>query len=469
MVSNADPVGVLRVAPLAQETVFSLLGRVADRYAMDAGELRACWQWRNHSPHIPGGAGPRPDAEILLNQAGRDVLARLCRTGPQTLAKALPAWDRAPELFGTGDGDPRPLGWWRTGPAIHAPVAYACRSCTAQRTGQPATAMQYRHGWQRVCPRHQQWALDADESHRLQHLDLRHCPDIVAAQRRWAAVARRAQRGGVEPGAVFSVAQAVVCQWWGQALEWPRERIWPARLHHLAGGDAGQEFWWWRAVAREAATFPELVTVADALLDPVMRDRVRDDSGGERIRPVPPDGLFCRELGNRLGRPWLGEEAAANSSPALLAWMGAVVREHRGVDVPGWDRGLWWVRREEQPVSVAVQLRRLAERTDGTISWSASVPRAERTWIQHKVREALERLATLDLHDTGRLATTTHQLLETLNQGISDLDEAVIAIANAAHTAGVPLDHLSTWAHIPAEDLQQDIDNHRDALTDHYG
>ncbi|KUJ70366.1 hypothetical protein ACZ90_04315 [Streptomyces albus subsp. albus] len=203
---------VLRVAPLAQETVSSFLGRIAASYAIDAGELRSCWQWSNQAPRIPGVAGPRPDAEILLNHAGRRVLAELCRTSPQNLAKALPAWNRAPEVFGTDDEAPQPLGQWRAGSTVHAPVAYACSSCTARRTGRPATAMLYRHGWQRVCGRHLQWALDAGDGHGLQHLDLRHCPDVITAQYRWATVARRARRVGLEPGAVFTLARAVVCQ-----------------------------------------------------------------------------------------------------------------------------------------------------------------------------------------------------------------------------------------------------------------
>jgi hypothetical protein len=42
----------------------------------------------------------------------------------------------------------------------------------------------------------------------------------------------------VAPGAVFALAQAVVCQRWDLALKWEEERIRPARLHQLAGGDA---------------------------------------------------------------------------------------------------------------------------------------------------------------------------------------------------------------------------------------
>jgi hypothetical protein len=92
--------------------------------------------------------------------------------------------------------------------------------------------MRYREGWQRVCPRHQRWALGAGDGHGLEHLDLADSPAITAARRRWPAVARRATAAGVAPGAAFAVAQAVVCQWWELALEWKEERIWPARLHH---------------------------------------------------------------------------------------------------------------------------------------------------------------------------------------------------------------------------------------------
>ncbi|WP_229358900.1 TnsA-like heteromeric transposase endonuclease subunit, partial [Streptomyces sp. UNOB3_S3] len=52
--------------------------------------------------------------------------------------------------------------------------------------------------------------------------------------------------------------------------------------------------------------FPEVVAVADALLDPVMAQLVWADGGGERLRPLPADGEFCRRLGERLGRNGTG-------------------------------------------------------------------------------------------------------------------------------------------------------------------
>ncbi|NUL04180.1 hypothetical protein HRW07_13250 [Streptomyces lunaelactis] len=56
--------------------------------------------------------------------------------------------------------------------------------------------------------------------------------------------------------------------------------IWPRRLHQIAGGNAGSDLERWRIVGRDAVVFPELVAVADALLDPAMLDG--------RCHPRPP-------------------------------------------------------------------------------------------------------------------------------------------------------------------------------------
>ncbi len=129
----------------------------------------------------------------------------------------------------------------------------------------------------------------------------------------------------------------------------------------------------------------------------------------------------------------------------------------------------WWVKREDRPVSVATQLRTLTQRADGTISWRTDVPGEERAWISEKIREATGLLAGLDVHDTAALAAAAQQLIGGLGQSIAALTEATIAVASAAQTAGIPLHELSTWTRIPAEDLQQDIDGHRDNLEEHYG
>ncbi|MFD0271263.1 hypothetical protein ACFVGY_32545 [Streptomyces sp. NPDC127106] len=157
---------------------------------------------------------------------------------------------------------------------------------------------------------------------------------------------------------MFEVARAVVCQWWEQALGWGEGRIWPARLHRLAGEDAGPGFWWWRAVARDAVLFPEVVAVADALLDPAVEELAWTDGRRERIRPLPADGAFCQELGVRVGRPWLGPLVAVHGDGPLVAgWMGAIIRRHRSVGEPG-GRGQnrWRVSREHRSASMGAHV-----------------------------------------------------------------------------------------------------------------
>ncbi|MFK0195877.1 DNA-binding protein [Kitasatospora sp. NPDC090308] len=464
--------GFFCVSPLAGETVWSLMGWVAERYGVPVAELRASWEWKNQPPRSPGIGGIRPDAEVLLAPAGQDLLAAVCRADRRSLERALPAWLAGPETFAGVLSDGLPEARWQLGGAVHGPVVHACRLCTAGRSGRDVAAARYRERWQRVCARHGRWLLGAGDGHGLEHLELAGCPEIAVAQRRWPAVAGRAVAVGVDPLTVFSVAWAVVCQWWELALGWGRERVWPARLHALAGGDAGagEGFWWWRVVARETAVFPEVVAVARALVDPVVTEMVWRDSGGERMRAFPTDGEFAQELGRRVGRPWLGEVDAVAGSAALVRWRAAVVRRRRGTGQVG-ERELdpWWLPREEQPVSVAAQLRTLAQRADGSISWRASVPRQERGWIGEKVREATDVLSWLDVHGTAALAGAARELIVGLRQSVAVLDEALVAVASAAHHAGVPLDSLSAWADVPVEELSRDVVRHRTNLEQRYG
>ncbi|MER5570645.1 hypothetical protein ABT083_31305 [Streptomyces goshikiensis] len=117
-------------------------------------------------------------------------------------------------------------------------------------------------------------------------------PEVSAAQRRWAGVARRAVRAGVVPERVFALAYAVVARWWEQAFGWERETVWPRRLHQVAGGDAGDagdDLERWRIVGRDAVVFPEVVAVADTLLDPGMAELVWRTAvlgGHGRYRPT---------------------------------------------------------------------------------------------------------------------------------------------------------------------------------------
>lgn len=268
----------------------------------------------------------------------------------------------------------RPAGRWKVASAgPHGPVANGCALCAAARTGRDAMVVRYAAPWHRVCARHQRWMLTAGDGHRHHHLDLRAAPEVAAAQRAWPKVARQAVAAGADPGRVFALAHAVVCAWWEQALEWEHERIWPARLHAVAGGDAGPRFWWWRVIARDAVVFPETVALARVLLDPGMQERIWDDHGsGGPVRPFRPDGTFFRELAVRLGRPWLADVGQTpqrglvlggplHAGP-LLDCMGAFTRIRRGQQDPnGYGLDPWWLRADHRPASARVQLRALAE------------------------------------------------------------------------------------------------------------
>ncbi len=282
------------------------------------------------------------------------------------LSRALPAFAVDDSQISAGAAATVARARWRAAGALVGPAAFACRLCTARRTGEAVRAVRYVPRWRRVCVRHGRWLLDADAEVPVEHLDLRCLPEVAAAQRRWPGVARCAVRAGVEPEQVFAVAHAVVARWWEQALYWEQEEVWPRRLHRLAGGSAGGELAWWRIVGRDTAIFPDVVAVAGALLDPAMADLAWRASGG--MRPVVRGGedAFCRRLGERVGRDWLGPLLAADTGSPLSDFTGALVRSRRRGGPPGWRDDPWHLKREARPATMAGQLRILAaERESG--------------------------------------------------------------------------------------------------------
>ncbi|MFC9948513.1 hypothetical protein [Streptomyces pratensis] len=188
---------------------------------------------------------------MMLNPVGRQLLARLGGVDEQVLVRALPAFGDGPHpgLAGMPAGPGEAVwpetaaGRWKVASAgEYGPVAYGCRLCTAVCTGHDTVVVRYVAPWRRVCTRHQRWMQTCGDGHRQRNLDLRTVPKIAAAQRTWARTVRTTA-GGADLGRAFALAHAVVCAWWEQALEWEQERIWPARLHAVAEGDAGLRFW----------------------------------------------------------------------------------------------------------------------------------------------------------------------------------------------------------------------------------
>ncbi|MFI5680020.1 DNA-binding protein [Streptomyces cellulosae] len=448
--------GLLRTAPLRGETTSSLIRRIAGRYGMEAKALRSCWQWRNYPPTYDGG-GARADAEVLLNTPGRQLLADLCGVEEDVLARALPSWGQEDAKLSAGK-DGVPAAAWRTGGAVAGPVAFGCRLCTARRTGTTVRVARYAPRWERVCTRHRRWLLDADADQPLEHFDLLDVPEMTAAQRRWAGVARRAVRAGVEPERVFALAHAVVARWWEQALTWERETIWPRRLHQVAGGNAGTELERWRIVGRDAVVFPEVVAVADALLDPAMAELAWRASGGTRPRVRGGDDPLCHRLGERVDRDWLGPLIAADHGGPLSGWRGAIVRARRGGGPPGWRDDPWHLKREQQPATMAGQLRVMAAETQvrgsGT-RWRATVSAERRFHITQLLDEAREELVQLRGVQSGTTAEVARTLLEHLSQSADLIDRAVLHTAAAAVAAGVALEEVAQWSRLPAEELSQ--------------
>ncbi|WP_228901882.1 hypothetical protein [Streptomyces sp. DH1] len=82
-------------------------------------------------------------------------------------------------------------------------------------------------------------------------------------------------------------------------MHWEPEEIWPQHLHLVAGGHASTDLQLWRMMGRDPVILPEVVAVADALLDPAMAELVWRDNGAGRPRPLSADRAFCRRLGER--------------------------------------------------------------------------------------------------------------------------------------------------------------------------
>ncbi|MGW2514100.1 DNA-binding protein [Streptomyces scopuliridis] len=448
--------GLLRTAPLQGETTSSLICRIAGRYGLEAQALRSSWKWLNHQPKHESGT-PRADAEVLLNTAGRQLLTQLCGVEEDVLSRVLPSWAREDAKL-PAEKDGVLAAAWRIGGAVAGPVAFGCRLCTAGRTGTVVRVVRYAPRWDRVCVRHGRWLLDADADQPYEYLAVRHLPEVTAARRQWAGVARRAVRAGARPERVFALAYAVVARWWEQALQWERETLWPRRLHQVAGGNAGGDLERWRIVGRDAVVFPEVVAVADTLLDPGMAELVWRDSGAGRPRALPADGMFCRRLGERLGRGWLGTLAATDHGGPLIAWMGSVIRQRRTAGgPPGFANDPWWVRREHEPVTMAGQLRVLGKEKrapgSGTM-WRASVPAEQRMLIARAIESAEEQLHQLRGVQTGPTADVAQQLLGNLRHSAVLIENAWKRTALAAANAGVPLEEVAQWADMPTETLR---------------
>ncbi|MFE1500471.1 DNA-binding protein, partial [Streptomyces albidoflavus] len=223
----------------------------------------------------------------------------------------------------------------------------------------------------------------------------------------------------------------------------------------------------WRIVGRDAVVFPEVVAVADALLNPAMAELVWADSGAGRPRALPADGLFCRQLGERLGRGWLGQLAATDRGGPLIAWMGSVIRRRRGVGgPPGYDNDPWWLRQEHQAATMAGQLRVLGKEKKAPGSgtrWRAAVPAEQRAQISSLVDGAQEQLIQLRGAQAGSSADVAQHLLRILSHSAALIDKALQHTVVAAVNAGVPPQDVARWAKLPPGPLADALEAYQEA------
>ncbi|MEU6846305.1 hypothetical protein ABZ930_30965 [Streptomyces sp. NPDC046716] len=257
---------------------------------------------------------------------------------------------------------------------------------------------------------------------------------------------------------MFALAHAVVAHWWEEALHWEREEIWPRRLHRLAGGDAGARFVWWRITGRDAAIYPEVVTVAQMLLEPATAEAAWQASGAMHARMRRADDALCRQVGERVGRAWLGPLLAHDRPSPLHSWTGAVVRARRGRSPEGWRNDPWFVEREQQPATMAGGLRVLAAeaRAGGSgTRWLAAVPAEQRSRITQLTEEACEQLAGVRGGHSGTTADVARSLLERLSRSADLVDQVVLETAAAAVAAGVALEDVAAWSRLPVRELAE--------------
>lgn len=79
-------------------------------------------------------------------------------------------------------------------------------------------------------------------------------------------------------------------------------------------------------MGRDAVVLPEVMAVTGALLDPAMAQPAWTGSGAGQPRALTTDEVFCRRLGQQVGRRWLGPLAATGYGGPPTSLMSAVIR-----------------------------------------------------------------------------------------------------------------------------------------------
>jgi hypothetical protein len=120
--------------------------------------------------------------------------------------------------------------------------------------------------------------------------------------------------------------------------------------------------------------------------------------------------------------------------------------------------------RSTSPSPWAGQLRVLSKERSAPGSgttWRSAVPAEQRALITSLVNDAEEQLTQLRGAQYGKTADAAQQLLGNLGHAATLLEQAVRETAAGALTAGMALEDLARWAHLPADVLAE-------ALADHH-
>ena len=282
--------------PIPHESTASYVNRLAHAYRTTTAHLLDAFGITLTHPRSSA-AGI---AELHLDTAAQHQLAAFTRTSLGDLTRALPhlADDRTRPLSpdvgtrahraATPDAPPPPAGVWQPLQPGEQPVL-ACPACTLRHT-QGATSRAHIHppAHQALCPRHQRWSLDPENS-----LTVTALPELRQA---W----RDHQRLNRHPDAAIATiwARAITTRWYDQQTVLATR--WQHRLRRLTDTNPHAEptAMSWALYARDLITYPEAIVLARALATARLPRQPRQ---GPAPTPHPAISAFCRHTAHRLG------------------------------------------------------------------------------------------------------------------------------------------------------------------------
>jgi TniQ len=244
-----------------------------------------------------------------IAKVGLAALAAASGQPPVVLAYALP------ELRAQYPGQHSLALQGRTLPAKPNTVRPACRRCAAVRTAAERIDMWYRHE-HTVCLRHLLW-IGPGAGHPRDQVDLAAHPDIVHAQVRHQRLIREHGHGIVRTAyhTAREIWETLIYRGWGVPCAFARDMHLPAWFGHQDwAGDP-------RDPVHQAATYPEVITLAGLLVSPHWRPFAMSASAADHDR-------FRAEFQRRLPP---GYRDLASASLQLRATVGGapVTRWHQ--------------------------------------------------------------------------------------------------------------------------------------------